>query len=77
MEAEVEHVNVDVTPVSIPLNLIDHKIIRPGFSIIDIYFDKYRRQNDFKMQYCHSTILHCGPHLALLSVVSWIMHVMC
>ena len=38
--------------------------IRPGFSIIDVYFDKYRRQNDFKTQYCHSTILHCGPHLA-------------
>ena len=36
--------------------------IRPGFSIrpIDIYFDKYPRQNDFIMQYCQqfSTVAH-------------------
>ena len=38
--------------------------IRPDFSIIDIYFDKYRRQNDFKMQYSHSTILQCDPQVA-------------
>ena len=36
----------------------------PDFSIIDIYFDKYSRQNDFKMQYCHSTILQCDPQVA-------------
>ena len=34
------------------------------FSIIDIYFDKYCRQNDFEMQYCHSTILQCDPQVA-------------
>ena len=38
--------------------------MRLDFSIIDIYFDKYRRQNDFKMQYCHSTILQCDPQVA-------------
>ena len=38
--------------------------IRPDFPIIDNYFDKYRSQNDFKMQYCHSTILQCDPQVA-------------
>ena len=38
--------------------------VRPDFSIFDIYFDKYRRQKDFKMQYCHSTILNCDPQVA-------------
>ena len=42
--------------------------IRPDFSIIDIYFDKYRRQNDLKMQYSHSTILHCAPQVASAAI---------